>query len=113
MGAPPGWTVTLAQLMAFYAKHDSGKTEADFLARVAEAFDWQRIDLGDVKPTAEARRRISSKIASQHRVVPISVEEGVLMVAVSDPFNTELLNAVRFAAKGPVKFVLASSDEIA
>jgi type II secretory ATPase GspE/PulE/Tfp pilus assembly ATPase PilB-like protein len=90
----------------------SGKTEADFLARVAEAFDWQRIDLGDVKPTAEARRRISSKIASQHRVVPISVEEGVLMVAVSDPFNTELLNAVRFAAKGPVRFVLSSSEEI-
>jgi len=90
----------------------SGKTEADFLARVAEAYDWQRIGLGDVKPTAEARRRISSKIASQHRIVPISVEEGVLMVAVSDPFNTELLNAVRFAAKGPVRFVLSSSDEI-
>lgn len=90
----------------------SGKTEAEFLSRVAEAFDWQRIDLGDVKPTAEARRRISSKIASQHRVVPISMEEGVLMVAVSDPFNTELLNAVRFAAKGPVRFVLSSSEEI-
>jgi type II secretory ATPase GspE/PulE/Tfp pilus assembly ATPase PilB-like protein len=90
----------------------SGKTEADFLSRVAEAFDWQRIDLGDVKPTAEARRRISSKIASQHRVVPISVEEGVLMVAVSDPFNTELLNAVRFAAKGPVRFVLSTSEGI-
>ena len=90
----------------------SGKTEDDFLASVAEAYDWQRIELGEVKPTAEARRRISSKIASQHRVVPISVEEGVLMVAVSDPFNTELLNAVRFAAKGPVRFVLSTSEDI-
>jgi len=90
----------------------SGKSEIDFLSRVAEAFDWQRIELGNVKPTAEARRRISSKIASQHRVVPVSVEEGVLMVAVSDPFNTDLLNAVRFAANGPVRFVLSTSDEI-
>ncbi len=90
----------------------SGKTEDDFLSRVAEAYDWQRVDLADVKLTAEARRRISSKIALQHRMVPISVEEGVLMVAVSDPFNTDLLNAVRFAAKGPVRFVLASSEEI-
>ena len=90
----------------------SGKTEGEFLSRVAEAYDWQRIDLGDVKPTTEARRRISSKIASQHRVVPISVEDGVLLVAVSNPFNTDLLNAVRFAAKGPVRFVLSSSDEI-
>ena len=34
------------------------------------------------------------------------------MVAVSDPFNTELLNAVRFAAKGPVRFVLSTSEGI-
>jgi type II secretory ATPase GspE/PulE/Tfp pilus assembly ATPase PilB-like protein len=90
----------------------SGKTEADFLSRVAEAYDWQRVELNDVKPSAEARRRISSKIASQFRVVPISVEEGVLLVAVSDPFNSDLLNAVRFAAMGPVRFVLSSSEEI-
>ena len=42
-------------------------------------------------------------MASQHRVVPLSVDDGVLMVAVSNPFNTDLLNAVRFAARGPVK----------
>jgi len=90
----------------------SGKTEDDFLLRVAEAYDWQRIGLSDTEPTKEALLRISSKIASQHRVVPISVEEGVLLVAVSDPFNTDLLNAVRFAAKGPVRFVLSSSEEI-
>ncbi len=90
----------------------SGKSESDFLSSVAEAYDWERVDLADVKPTAEARRRISSKIASQHRVVPISVEEGVLLVAVSDPFNSDLLNAVRFAAKGPVRLVLATSEDI-
>jgi type II secretory ATPase GspE/PulE/Tfp pilus assembly ATPase PilB-like protein len=88
------------------------KYEADFLKCVSEAYDWERIELNNVKPTGEARRKISSKVASQHRVVPVSVEDGVLVVAVSNPFNTDLLNAVRFAAQGPVKFVLASSDEI-
>ena len=90
----------------------SGKSESDFLECVSEAYDWERIQLSEVKPTAEARRRISSKVASQHRVVPLSVDNGVLVVAVSNPFNTDLLNAVRFAAQGPVKFVLASSDEV-
>ena len=90
----------------------SGKSEDDFLEYVSEAYDWERVQLSEVKPTTEARRRISSKVASQHRVVPLSVDDGVLMVAVSNPFNTDLLNAVRFAARGPVKFVLASSDEV-
>jgi len=90
----------------------SGKSEDDFLECVSEAYDWERVQLKEVKPTKEARRRISSKVASQHRVVPLSVDDGVLMVAVSNPFNTDLLNAVRFAARGPVKFVLASSDEV-
>ena len=90
----------------------SGKTEDDFLLRVAEAYDWQRIQLSGVIPTKPALLRISSKVANEHRVVPLSVNDGVLVVAVSNPFNTALLNAVRFAAHGPVKFVLASSDEV-
>ena len=98
-------------LPAFLCKR-SGKSEDDFLEYVSEAYDWERVQLSEVKPTTEARRRISSKVASQHRVVPLSVDDGVLMVAVSNPFNTDLLNAVRFAARGPVKFVLASSDEV-
>ena len=98
-------------LPAFLCKR-SGKSEDDFLEYVSEAYDWERVQLSEVKPTTEARRRISSKVASQHRVVPLSVDDGVLKVAVSNPFNTDLLNAVRFAARGPVKFVLASSDEV-
>ena len=98
-------------LPAFLCKR-SGKSEDDFLECVSAAYDWERVQLSEVKPTTEARRRISSKVASQHRVVPLSVDDGVLMVAVSNPFNTDLLNAVRFAARGPVKFVLASSDEV-
>ena len=34
------------------------------------------------------------------------------MVVVSDPFHTDLINAVRFAAQGPVRFVLAPAEDI-
>ena len=95
----------------FLCKRNS-RSEAEFLGNVAQAFDWERIELANVKPTPEAHRRISSKIAAQHRVVPVEVNEGQLVVAVSDPFNTDLLNAVRFAAQGPVRFVLAASDDV-
>ena len=106
--AEDGLTDTLPE---FLCKR-GGKSEDYFLECVSKGYDWKRIELNNVKPSGEARRKISSKVASQHRVVPVSVDEGVLVVAVSNPFNTDLLNAVRFAAQGPVKFVLASSDEI-
>jgi len=90
----------------------AGKTEDEFLNLVAQAFDWERVELAEVKPSNEARRRISSKVAAIHRVVPIQVDDGVLAVAVANPFNTELLNAVRYAAGGPVRFLLAGRDEV-
>jgi type II secretory ATPase GspE/PulE/Tfp pilus assembly ATPase PilB-like protein len=98
-------------LPEFFCKR-SGKSEADFLSGIAKAFDWETIDLSEVKPSVEARRKISSKVASQHSVLPVKMDEGVLVVAVSNPFSTDLLNAVRFAAQGPVNFVLAPSEDI-
>ena len=62
--------------------------------------------------TNESLRRIPSKVANQYKVIPVKVEEGVVEVAVSNPFETGLLGAVRFAAQGPVRFVLATREEI-
>ena len=95
-----------------YVREKSGKPEAEFLSLVGQAFDWETIELSKLEPTKEALHKISSKVASQHPVVPISVEDGVLVAATSDPFRNDLLNAVRFAAQGPVRFVLVPSDDI-
>ena len=40
-------------------------------------------------------------IAFQHVVMPTAFTDGVLQVAVSNPFDTALLNAVQFDARGP------------
>ncbi|MEE2715422.1 MAG: GspE/PulE family protein, partial [Verrucomicrobiota bacterium] len=93
-------------------REKSEKSEKDFLSLIGQAFDWKPVDLSEVKPEPEARLKISSKVASQHKVIPVSMEEGVLMVATSNPFSTDLLNAVRFAAQGPVNFMLAPSEDI-
>ena len=93
-------------------REKSGKSEVDFLALVGHAFEWKTIDLLKLDPTKEALLKISSKVASQHPVMPISVEDGVLVVATSDPFRNDLLNSVRFAAQGPVRFVLSTSEDI-
>ena len=103
-----GGTETLPEFLL----RESGQAEETYLDRVAEAFDWSRVDLSDVRPTNESLRRIPSKVANQYKVIPVKVEEGVVEVAVSNPFETGLLGAVRFAAQGPVRFVLATREEI-
>ena len=95
-----------------YICRQGGCTETSFLDRVAEAYDFERIDMTEVKPTLEAIKRIPSKVAVQYQVIPIKVEEGVLAAAVCDPFVPGLLGAVRFAARMPVRFVLATREEV-
>ena len=43
---------------------------------------------------------------------PRKSQNGTLQVAVSNPFDTAMLNAVRFDAHGPVQFALAPKAEI-
>ena len=70
----------MADAFPVYLCRRNDISEADYLKRVGEAFDWRSIDLAEVKPSVEARRKISSKVASQFSVLPVTVEEGVLVV---------------------------------
>jgi type II secretion system protein E len=58
------------------------------------------------------QQKISTKVAFQHFVLPTRFEDGALQVAVSNPFDTAMLNAVRFDARCPVEFALAPRAEI-
>ena len=86
--------------------------EGVYLDNIAHAYGWGRVNLAEEKPSAEARKRIPTKVAAAHHVIPVRITDGVLEVAASDPFNTALLNAVRFAARGPVRFLLATREEL-
>ena len=44
--------------------------------------------------------------------MPVALDNGVLQIAVSNPFDTAMLNAVRFDAQSPVRFALAPKAEI-
>ena len=78
-----------------------------FLQQLAQALNWPYLDLPKLKVPAEARNRISTKVAFQYSVLPMQVNDGTVQVAVSNPFDTAMINAVRFDARGPVSFALA------
>jgi type II secretion system protein E len=111
-----GWKVAVdsgstESLLAFICR-ERGLAEDVFLQKLAQALNWPFLDLAKLKVPAEARNRISTKVAFQYSVLPTQVQDGSVQVAVSNPFDTAMLNAVRFDARGPVQFALATKVEI-
>jgi len=98
-------------LIAFICR-ERGVAEDVFLQQLATALGWPFIDLPKYTVPQEARGKMPTKVAFQYSILPTNFEKGELQVAVSNPFDASMLNAVRFNAGGPVQFALAPRQEI-
>lgn len=98
-------------LLAFICR-ERGLAEDAFLKLLSEALGWPYLELGKLTVVPEARNKISTKVAFQYSVIPTALDNGAVQIAISNPFDTAMLNAVRFDAKGPVQFALAPRAEI-
>ncbi|HEX3987821.1 MAG TPA: GspE/PulE family protein [Verrucomicrobiae bacterium] len=98
-------------LLAFMCR-ERGVAEDVFLQKLAQALNWPFIEMAKVEVPPPARNKISTKVAFQHSVMPTDMLDGAVQIAVSNPFDTAMLNAVRFDARGPVLFALAPKGEI-
>src|SRR5262245_3499336 len=98
-------------LLAFICR-ERGLAEDVFLQQLARELKWPYLELPKLTIPAEARNRISTKVAFQYSVIPTHAENGSVQVAVSNPFDAAMLNAVRFDVRGPVQFALATKVEI-
>ena len=98
-------------LLTFVAR-ERGVAEDVFVQKLATALGWPYLDLPKLVVENEVRGKLSTKIAFQYFVLPVAINNGVLQIAVSDPFDAAMMNAVRFDAKMPVSFALATRGEI-
>ena len=89
-------------------KNLASREEHQSLARVCGIAAVAQIHLPKLSVPAEARNRISTKVAFQYSVLPTQITDGAVQVVVSNPFDTAMLNSVRFDAHGPVRFALAT-----
>jgi len=95
-----------------FISRESGLTDEVFLQKLAQALGWPFIDLRRQTVPTEARNKISTKVAFQYSALPTDFQNNCLQVAVSNPFDTGMLNAVQFDARCPVQFALATRAEI-
>src|SRR2546427_3140684 len=98
-------------LLAFFSR-ERGVSEEQFLQQLGQTLGWPYLELPKLATQPEARNKISTKVAFQYSVLPTALNNGTVQVAVSNPFDTAMLNAVQFDARGPVDFALAPRAEI-
>src|ERR1043166_5487954 len=72
-------------LLGFICR-ERGIAEDVFLQKLAQALNWPFLDLPKLKVPTEARSRVSTKVAFQYSVLPTQLIDGVLQIAVSNPF---------------------------
>jgi len=98
-------------MLEFFSR-EKGVTDEQFLKQLADALKWPFVDLQSLNIASEIRSRISTKVAFQYGIMPAFEEDGVLLIAVSNPFTAGMLNAVQYEASGPVRYGLATAVEI-
>jgi type II secretion system protein E len=86
--------------------------EEDFLQALGRVMNLQFRRLGEATIEHDALEKLPTKAVFQYNVMPVTMENGILTVAVSDPLNASLLDAIRLAAGGRVKLALSPSADI-
>jgi type IV pilus assembly protein PilB len=70
------------------------------------------VELGDRFIPAEVLGLVARAFVLEHTVLPLSVERGVLQVAVADPLATDVLDSLAYLAGSPIQPILAAEDDI-
>jgi type IV pilus assembly protein PilB len=72
-----------------------------------------RVRLDTIDPAEEALRALSPDFATRHRVLPLLCHGGALVVAMPNPFDTDVLDQLRFHSGREIIPALASPGDIA
>jgi type IV pilus assembly protein PilB len=70
-------------------------------------------DLANIRITGDTLELVPRAVAARYRLLPLAREGGKLRVAISDPLDTDGIDALGYLLKIPVDPVVATTDEIA
>ncbi len=87
--------------------------EEEFLKALAGVLNlpFMRLEAEDI--SRDVLEKLPTKAVFQYNVIPVSFENGVLVVATNDPLNAGLMDALRLASGARVKLALSPSADIA
>lgn len=86
--------------------------ERDFLEALAEQFGLRIVDLRQVTPDAEALACLPEAIVRSEAVLPVQVQDGMLLVAISTEPTKDLVDKLRGLAGMPIAVELAFQEDV-
>lgn len=101
-----------------YLVKESIITDVQLAKALAVQYDLEYLDLNVFQPSAEALKHVPEKIARRFVLLPVSVTDNVLTIAVFDPLDILKLDVVRKVVKiayvikvSPHKHILAALEK--
>ncbi len=88
-------------------------TDYEVAQILAEQSGFDFLDLVSVSPSKEALSRIPKNFSMQNNILPVSLENGSLVVALSDPYNDRAKIMIQRFAKGDVVYKISPATELA
>lgn len=87
-------------------------TGEDVVRAMAEHHGMQFVDLSAIKIPEHVVELVPEAVARENSVIPLSDEEDVLTVVVSDPFDLETIEKLRFILNRRIETALAPRESI-
>jgi len=81
-------------------------------AALGKLFGLQVVDIDDEQVDLDALSRVPESVAVRNRLLPLRIEEGKLVVAISDPRRTAATDTARIVAGIPVQSVIAEDESL-
>jgi len=87
-------------------------TEEQLVATLSEQFGIPRVDFGRIKIRPEALQKVKEKLARKHNLIPVAINNGKLIVAMTHPLNLFAVDEVTIQAGMEIESRVASASEI-
>ncbi len=87
-------------------------TIQDVMAALAEFHNLQYVELKELQIPMSVIEMVPESVARENVVIPISLDEGVLKIVMSEPSDYDTLQKLQFILNKDIQPVLSSRDEI-
>ena len=87
--------------------------EVDLLKTFAEVSNVPFHNIGDFKIEQEAIEKVSAKVALRHRIVPLTFQNGILLLASSRVPSLTTVDGLRMVLDAGIDFVLCPEGDVA
>ena len=84
----------------------------DVAQALAEFYKFEYVDLSSIRIPDTVIQLVPESVARENKIIPISDEDGTIKVLVSDPFDIETIEKLRFILNKKIDTALAPQEHI-